>query len=98
MALPLRSLHLSRLQLELNDLASHISSSCPALEDVQLEKCSFLATSNVKIVSSSLQKLVIDGGYTGYDVENFALIIEAPALVSLRLGEELDRSGPYGDC
>ncbi|XBH96101.1 hypothetical protein VPH35_086561 [Triticum aestivum] len=71
----LSSLHLSRLQVELDDLASHVSSILPARED---------------IVSSSLKKLVVDGQYTAYDGEIFALIIEAPALVSLRLGKELD--------
>ncbi|XBH74974.1 hypothetical protein VPH35_101813 [Triticum aestivum] len=87
----LKRLHLSSLRLELNDLACHMSSSgCPALEEVQLEKCVFFTTSNPKIVSSSLKKLVVDGEYRVYDDEIFRLIIEAPSLVSLRLGEVLD--------
>ncbi|KAM3260740.1 hypothetical protein ACQJBY_051783 [Aegilops geniculata] len=47
--------------------------------------------SNAKIVSSSLKKLaVVDAYYMVHDDEIFALIIEAPALVSLCLDGELD--------
>ncbi|KAI4985229.1 hypothetical protein ZWY2020_017859 [Hordeum vulgare] len=61
-ALPcrLKKLHLLGLSdLRLTDLGSHISSRCPALEDVLLRCCSILLTSNVKIVSSPLKKLAI---------------------------------------
>ncbi|XBI86762.1 hypothetical protein VPH35_094657 [Triticum aestivum] len=65
------------------------SSGCPALEEVQLEKCVFFTTRNPKIVSSSLKKLVADGEYRVYDDEIFRLIIDTPSLVSLRLGAEV---------
>ncbi|XP_073355668.1 MEIOTIC F-BOX protein MOF-like [Aegilops tauschii subsp. strangulata] len=86
----LRRLRLSNVELQLADLASHISSSrCPALEEARLEKCWFLLTSNIKIASSSLKKLVVHGEYIMDEFEVFKLVIDAPALVSLRLGEEL---------
>uniref|UniRef100_A0A453LYX1 F-box domain-containing protein n=1 Tax=Aegilops tauschii subsp. strangulata TaxID=200361 RepID=A0A453LYX1_AEGTS len=88
----LKSLHLFSLSnLNLTDIGSHISSRCFALEDVQLRNCSFVLTSNAKIVSASLKKLaVVDGYYMVHDDEIFALIIEAPALVSLCLDGELE--------
>ncbi|VAI22709.1 unnamed protein product [Triticum turgidum subsp. durum] len=88
----LKRLHLfSLLNLKLTDLGSLISFRCHALEDLQLRNCSFLLTSNAKIVSSSLKKLaVVDGYYMVHDDEIFALIIEAPALVSLCLDGELE--------
>ncbi|KAM3278530.1 hypothetical protein ACQJBY_046040 [Aegilops geniculata] len=88
----LKRLHLfNLLNLKLTDLGSLISFRCHALEDLQLRNCSLLLTSNAKIVSSSLKKLaVVDAYYMVHDDEIFALIIEAPALVSLRLDGELD--------
>ncbi|XBI84509.1 hypothetical protein VPH35_092804 [Triticum aestivum] len=67
----LKRLHLfNLLNLNLTDLGSLIRFRCHALEDLQLRNCSFLLTSNAKII--------------------FALIIEDPGLVSLRLDGELD--------
>ncbi|KAM3260739.1 hypothetical protein ACQJBY_051783 [Aegilops geniculata] len=88
----LKRLHLfNLLNLKLTDLGSLIRFRCHALEDLQLRNCSFLLTSNAKIVSSSLKKLaVVDAYYMVHDDEIFALIIEAPALVSLCLDGELD--------
>ncbi|XP_020180678.1 F-box/LRR-repeat protein At3g26922-like [Aegilops tauschii subsp. strangulata] len=97
----LKILRLSNLDdLNLNDLASHINSRCPALEEVRLENCYFLTTGNVKIASSSLKKLVIDFNYDEDGDDIFAFIIEAPALVSLRLTADelawiLDTTEPH---
>uniref|UniRef100_M8BRS7 Uncharacterized protein n=1 Tax=Aegilops tauschii TaxID=37682 RepID=M8BRS7_AEGTA len=93
----LRRLRLSNVELQLADLASHISSSrCPALEEARLEKCWFLLTSNIKIASSSLKKLVVHGEYIMDEFEVFKLVIDAPALVSLRLGGRDDQLGILG--
>ncbi|KAF7026500.1 hypothetical protein CFC21_038611 [Triticum aestivum] len=88
----LKRLHLSHVSsLQPTELASHVSSRCPALEDLKLQECGFLATGYIRIVSSSLKKLVLDGNYDedGAD-EFFVFIIDAPALVSLRLGTSYD--------
>nr|XP_020158939.1 putative F-box/LRR-repeat protein At3g28410 [Aegilops tauschii subsp. strangulata] len=72
----LRRLRLSNVELQLADLASHISSSrCPALEEARLEKCWFLLTSNIKIASSSLKKLVVHGEYIMDEFEVFKLLL-----------------------
>ncbi|VAI40498.1 unnamed protein product [Triticum turgidum subsp. durum] len=93
----LKRLHLCNVHLD-KDFASHISDDrCPALEDVRLENCSYFTT-RYKITSFSLKKLVVDGLYMVQDDESdddeedeiFKLIIEAPALVSVRLAGELD--------
>ncbi|KAM3280552.1 hypothetical protein ACQJBY_047380 [Aegilops geniculata] len=92
----LKRLHLCNVHLD-KDFASHISDDrCPALEDVRLENCSYFTT-RYEITSSSLEKLVVDGLYMVQhdqsdeeEDEIFKLIIEAPALVSLRLAGELD--------
>ncbi|KAF7033887.1 hypothetical protein CFC21_044957 [Triticum aestivum] len=88
----LKRLHLSHVSsLQPTELASHVSSRCPALEDLKLQECGFLATGYIRIVSSSLKKLVLDGNYDedGAD-EFFIFIIDAPALVSLLLGTSYD--------
>ncbi|KAF7040804.1 hypothetical protein CFC21_050678 [Triticum aestivum] len=88
----LKRLHLSHVSsLQPTELASHVSSRCPALEDLKLQECGFLATGYIRIVSSSLKKLVLDGNYDedGAD-EFFVFIIDAPALISLRLGTSYD--------
>ncbi|VAH86464.1 unnamed protein product [Triticum turgidum subsp. durum] len=88
----LKRLHLSHVSsLQPTELASHMSSRCPALEDLKLQECGFLATGCIRIVSSSLKKLVLDGNYDedGAD-EFFVFIIDAPALVFLLLGTSYD--------
>ncbi|XBH97908.1 hypothetical protein VPH35_127513 [Triticum aestivum] len=76
----LRRLHLSGLNLNLEDIASH---------DLELENCNYYITCNINIASSSLKTLVVDSVSFGRDDHAFALIIEAPALVSLCLDGDM---------
>lgn len=76
------------------DIASHVSSRCPALEDLVLENCNYYLTCNIRI-TSSLKKLVVDGESFGHDDLTFALIIDAPALVSLCLDGEFEHIVDY---
>ncbi|KAF7094031.1 hypothetical protein CFC21_096392 [Triticum aestivum] len=91
----LRRLHLSGLNLNMEDIASHVSSRCPALEDLELENCNYYITCNINIASSSLKKLVVDSVSFGHDDNTFALVIDTPALVSLCLDGEFEHIVDY---
>ncbi|KAF7026392.1 hypothetical protein CFC21_038503 [Triticum aestivum] len=80
----LERLHLNNVSLD-SYFARHISSRCPALEDMRLKNCCYLLTEVTKITSSSLKKLVIVGFHVVREDASFRLILEAPALASLRL-------------
>ncbi|XP_044973613.1 MEIOTIC F-BOX protein MOF-like [Hordeum vulgare subsp. vulgare] len=84
----LKRLHLYSVHdLQLTDLGRHISSHCPALEDLKLQNCCYLVTGTFKIASSSLKKLVVVGDHEDDDADGlFYFVIDAPALVSLCLG------------
>ncbi|XBH57497.1 hypothetical protein VPH35_079087 [Triticum aestivum] len=79
----LTRLHVNNVCLDIY-FARHISSRCPALEDMRLKNCSFLLTEDIRFTSASLKKVVIIG-FRVLENNPFGLILEAPALASLRL-------------
>ncbi|XBI86099.1 hypothetical protein VPH35_094118 [Triticum aestivum] len=79
----LKRLHVNNVCLD-SYFARHISSRCPALEDMRLKNCSFLLTEDIRFTSASLKKVVIIG-FRVLENNPFGLILEAPALASLRL-------------
>ncbi|XP_020168611.1 MEIOTIC F-BOX protein MOF-like [Aegilops tauschii subsp. strangulata] len=79
----LKRLHVNNVCLD-SYFARHINSRCPALEDMRLKNCSFLLTEDIRFTSASLKKVVIIG-FRVLENNPFGLILEAPALASLRL-------------
>lgn len=94
----LKKLHLTNVFLD-GYFARHISSRCPALEDVHLENCSYLLTEDTSVTFSSLKKLVIIG-FRQVEDDSFGLFLEAPALASLGLAGHYNRicGGWPQDC
>ncbi|PAN10283.1 hypothetical protein PAHAL_2G084200 [Panicum hallii] len=78
--------HLKTLNLRNADLGSHFTgllcSTCPVMEDLELENCEFSGNSSQRITSSTLKKLVLDCcvNNTGYP-----LLIAVPSLANLCL-------------
>ncbi|KAF8690518.1 hypothetical protein HU200_040879 [Digitaria exilis] len=78
--------HLKKLHLCGVDLDSHFTgllcSSCPVLEDLELEHCEFYGNSSQGITSPTLKKLVLE--YC-VDKTGYPFTITVPSLVYLRL-------------